>query len=829
MTSQQLLRRTREKLESINRDTAGLVPVEAALGYLRQFDRLKTAVPEALMQVVNDLAIQFAGPELPALLARIADAVERFPDKKFPGEAALLLELGKQAGSADIFLALLDKADSLPLNRPEVLREWFRRGMADTANNKAAALAYVSVESSRSTTLLDALEGRVRLADHRRVFELIAGAMTGRHIPVESVGWSADFRRGPVDDDHPPVFDGRVLRLPASVCLFNNRDDNVSFYRVSLFHQLGYMEFGCFHGIEKVRETIELHTDRRLAEMIFTLAEDARIDWLLAIRFPGIGSQIKRQKEKAASMRLSRHITRRGRLLEAMLCAGLDAPWRAEVSEHNRQDAARVRQAIRSLESADSRLADSLAVMQTCYAVIASPKAEETSDEVFDEQVILAEEIPAPVAWRGELDVAQVETTLRTEALQAEMQKQMQEQAETGKEPVPLPQGADFPEVKLGELTGGESEMGQRLFITGLEAGIVGEAMTGRTGQGEDLPTGVIPSRLREASQYLYDEWDHEINDYRPRWCRLHEHRELEEDEDYVHAVLLENAALARRVKHELGKVRPEVLRKVKGATEGEELDLERLVAHLVDRKAGLTPEESIYIQRRRKDRDVSTLFLLDMSASTDDLLPDPDAAPLEIRDTDDDEELAAFFARRREAEALAKRIIDLEKHAVVLMAEALEKLGDNYAVCGFSGYGREQVDYFLCKDFDEAYSAKVRGRIGGIRPCRSTRMGPPIRHGTRRLLETGARIKALIIISDGYPQDHDYGADRNAREYGLMDTMKALSEAKQQGVLTYCLTVDPSGHDYLRAMCPDSRYMVIQDIKQLPEELSRVYRGLTG
>ena len=61
------------------------------------------------------------------------------------------------------------------------------------------------------------------------------------------------------------------------------------------------------------------------------------------------------------------------------------------------------------------------------------------------------------------------------------------------------------------------------------------------------------------------------------------------------------------------------------------------------------------------------------------------------------------------------------------------------------------------------------------------------------------------------------------------MDTMKALAEARQQGVLTYCLTVDPSGHDYLREMCLEGQYMVIQDIEQLPEELSRVYRSLTG
>ena len=161
-------------------------------------------------------------------------------------------------------------------------------------------------------------------------------------------------------------------------------------------------------------------------------------------------------------------------------------------------------------------------------------------------------------------------------------------------------------------------------------------------------------------------------------------------------------------------------------------------------------------------------------------------------------------------------------------MAEALEDLGDSYSVCGFSGYGRDQVDYYVCKDFDERYAAEVKGRIGSIKPCRSTRMGPAIRHATRSLARTESRVKALIIISDGYPQDFDYGQDRNSKEYGIQDTTKALSEAKQKGVQTFCLTVDQSGHDYLKEMCPDQQYMIIQDIAQLPKELSKVYQGLT-
>ena len=69
------------------------------------------------------------------------------------------------------------------------------------------------------------------------------------------------------------------------------------------------------------------------------------------------------------------------------------------------------------------------------------------------------------------------------------------------------------------------------------------------------------------------------------------------------------------------------MLRKVKGVEEGEELDLERTISYVVDRRAGLTPDDNIYVQRQRKDRDVSTLFLLDMSASTDDIISDPECA----------------------------------------------------------------------------------------------------------------------------------------------------------------------------------------------------------
>ncbi len=136
------------------------------------------------------------------------------------------------------------------------------------------------------------------------------------------------------------------------------------------------------------------------------------------------------------------------------------------------------------------------------------------------------------------------------------------------------------------------------------------------------------PRARANASEHQYDEWDYQISDYRSKWCTLFEHRELDADEEYVHTVLRDHQDLARKIRQQLNKVKPEMLRKVKGVEEGEELDLERTISYVVDRRAGLTPDDNIYVQRQRKDRDVSTLFLLDMSASTDDIISDPDAAP---------------------------------------------------------------------------------------------------------------------------------------------------------------------------------------------------------
>ena len=54
-------------------------------------------------------------------------------------------------------------------------------------------------------------------------------------------------------------------------------------------------------------------------------------------------------------------------------------------------------------------------------------------------------------------------------------------------------------------------------------------------------------------------------------------------------------------------------------------------------------------------------------------------------------------------------------------------------------------------------------------------------------------------------------------KEYAVHDTRMAFQEARQQGVVPFCLTVDKQGHDYLKFMMDEFNYEVLPDVSLLP------------
>ena len=163
-----------------------------------------------------------------------------------------------------------------------------------------------------------------------------------------------------------------------------------------------------------------------------------------------------------------------------------------------------------------------------------------------------------------------------------------------------------------------------------------------------------------------------------------------------------------------------------------------------------------------------------------------------------------------------------------MLLINALEAIGDLYGIYGFSGYGRENVEFYTIKDIEENFSERVKGRIDRIAPLHATRMGPAIRHAASKLESQDARTKLLFLISDGRPQDRGYSREGVEKEYAVHDTKMAFDEARLKDIQPFCLTVDKNGHDYLGTMCQDIGYEVLDDIYALPQRLLYLYKTLT-
>jgi hypothetical protein len=294
---------------------------------------------------------------------------------------------------------------------------------------------------------------------------------------------------------------------------------------------------------------------------------------------------------------------------------------------------------------------------------------------------------------------------------------------------------------------------------------------------------------------FHYDEWDHKIEDYRPAWCTLREERATRTQEGFVAATFHEFGGIVSQIRRNFQLMRPERLRKMRYQIEGDDLDTDGLVEYVVDRRARIAPTGRVYIKRDKKDRDVTTAFLVDMSSSTD---------------------------RKIDGR---KRIIDIEKEALLLMCEALEAIRDEYAIYGFSGSGRDDCQFYVVKELGDRYDDRVKARIGGIYGRQKTRMGPALRHATRRLMGVDSNIKLLILLTDGKPYDSDTYQDNT---YAQEDTKMALREARREKIHLFCVTVDREAADYLPHMYSDANFVIIDDVRTLPQKLPQLYRRLT-
>jgi nitric oxide reductase activation protein len=291
-----------------------------------------------------------------------------------------------------------------------------------------------------------------------------------------------------------------------------------------------------------------------------------------------------------------------------------------------------------------------------------------------------------------------------------------------------------------------------------------------------------------------YPEWDERLGDYLQAHVHLREKKSAAEAGDFYRGVLQAHPHLVSRSRQVFERLRPEGLKRLRRWRDGDEFDYGELIDAWVDRRSGEVPSDRVFVKRVRDRREVAVLLLVDVSRSTANPVPGTESS-----------------------------VLDVEKEAIVILCEALSVLGDDFAAAGFSGSGRWGVDYFRIKDFGEPLSENVRWRIGALRPQRNTRMGAAIRHAAGQLAAVAARVRLLIILSDGFPNDTGYKGS-----YALADTRRALLELSARRIRFHALTVSLPGDPKLDELYGRKSHHVISDVRQLPGKLLRAYGALT-
>ena len=649
---------------------------------------------------------------------------------------------------------------------------------------------------------------------------------------------------GPMLPFHYPLLPGEMIYLPERLEPFGTRGDAYIYYFVTTAHLAARHDFGTFKlkladiagfedrgetGVEAIDSFIASFDDPGLAGALMRLAESARIDAELARRYRGLAPRITRLNraliERLHPESLSTMLVRGALDLAMTAGEGIESPFvkmAADQFAPVRQSGADVMSSVRQVTSLYNWLQE--LIRQARERGEGDPLSEEDAERMRNDLIKGMKGSEAQAGSEGDegegdgggepdqdiqMDVSGKQSKGgQGRALSPEELRKLIEQGAEIK-PSQGDGSAEGDGMYLTQLTGKQlSELEQMREQLG-EIGAV-------TAQGR-----LMIARGRQDSYYAYDEWDYVLNDYRRNWCRLREIVLPGDEGDFFENTLLRYAEMLPGVRRNFQRIRPASYRMVRGLEDGEEIDIDRTIEARVARLMGETPDGRFYKARKKEARDVATLFLLDMSASTDEPVH---REPRKHTDDDDTDDWMKAWQRRPQTAQRPRRIIDVNKEALVIMAQALEEIGDSYAIMGFSGHGRDNVEFYVIKEFDQELTDEVKARVGAVEPKRSTRMGAAIRHVREKFKDVASRAKHMILLSDGFPQDFDYGHDRRSNAYGIQDTMVALKELELAGVLPFCITVDKTGHDYLRQMCQSSRYLVIEDIASLPRQLPKIY-----
>lgn len=291
------------------------------------------------------------------------------------------------------------------------------------------------------------------------------------------------------------------------------------------------------------------------------------------------------------------------------------------------------------------------------------------------------------------------------------------------------------------------------------------------------------------SGEHTYPEWNFRKQCYQPGHCKVLSGTHEEEGDNQAHDE--QTRRRIRRVRQQFEALRPrrEWLR---GQVDGNELDMDALVRAHCDLAAVGDNSAGLYMSTRAQARDLAISILIDVSLSTDAWVED-------------------------------RRVIDIEKEALLVLAHGLATCGDDYSIQSFTSHRRHRVWVNTLKSFDEPMSELTERRIAALKPGHYTRMGAAIRHAAVDLGKRPNRHRLLLVLTDGKPNDSDYYEGR----YGIEDTRRAILEARRQELKVFGVTIDRDAQDYIGQLFGRGGYAMVHKPEHLSQALPGIYRQI--
>jgi hypothetical protein len=691
-------------------------------------------------------------------------------------------------------------ASGLGLLSAAALKTFLDQAMAHYRKNAEQGACYLSLESRRAQEACRDLQVTASLSSLRGSLERYLQARTGMALAIRPLS-SLPSERAQASRNMPLTHvDGQAIYLPDEMGILERQKDNVDLYKLLVKLEAGAFEFGTFdldaqkaldgHAAGLQPDMARGHaTDSQLALVInafehpglaldlFTLCEHARIARRVQWCYPGLFRRLNATLNDAALLSRTGCPTG-GTLFPIYQHMVMGTPLETDSNLAALGDAL-TRRLDHDMASGMDSAETSAQMAMAFYPALAEqvgidrPSGYEPLSLPFGRRLDPASFAPPDSVYAGlAADIRSRLATRGIRAYQSDLHTLLRQQH--GRLSI----------TDIGPLVANPTAEATTVDLSWLDL----DALA--CSHGLALPT----IDAAGASAFCYREWDWCMGDYLPDRVRVLERDTGGLDETFYEQTLNDFNGLVKRIRYAFELLRPEELTILRQWREGDAFDYRALLDYAMDRKAGLIPSDRLFIKRMKRVRDVAALLLVDLSRST--------ANTVDQQGT---------------------RVLDVEKQAIVLLGEALNVVGDRFAIAGFSGTGPLGVDYYRIKDLDAPFDDEVKARIGAMAPQRSTRMGAAIRHATAQLETVTARVRLIMILGDGYPNDLAYKGP-----YAVEDTRRAVMEARTAAIHVKAITVNVSDNGQLDRLYGRSHHTLIGNVRDLPDRLVRVYSTLT-